>query len=196
MKSIFENNQIRNGITYEQFTSEFEAKVKEIKEQNLTDEISQYIVLNLQRTQRVHKTYKISEEMRKAVNSISESQTWMVITENWCGDSAQILPYIAAIANENTNITFRIILRDTNLDIMSQYLTNGTESIPKLVAFDKNQNEIFLWGPRPKPAAELIKNEKVQGKSKEEFYPKLHLWYAKNKGEAIEQEIIPLLELK
>lgn len=193
MQSIFERNQVHNGITYEQFTNEFERKAKEIKDQNLTDELSKYIVLNLQRTHRIHKTYKMSEEMRKAVNSISEQQTWVVITENWCGDSAQILPYIATIAKVNPNITFRIILRDSNLDIMENYLTNGTQSIPKLVAFDKNQNEIFLWGPRPKPAVELFKNEKEAGTLKEEIYPKLHLWYTKNKGKAIEEEFIKLL---
>ncbi len=194
MNSIFENNQIHNGITYEKFTSEFENKVKKIKEQNLTDELSQYIILNLQRTHRVHKTYKVSDEMRNTVSSITEPQTWIVITENWCGDSAQSLPYIASIAKENPNITFRIILRDSNLDIMENYLTNGTQSIPKLVAFDKNQNEIFLWGPRPKLAAELFAKEKEAGNQKEEIYPKLHLWYAKDRGKAIEQEFIDLLK--
>lgn len=194
MKIIFNGSKIRNGITYEQFTSEFEEKVKSIKEQKLNDEISQYIVLNLQRTHRVHKTYKISEEMRKAVNSISELQTWIVITENWCGDSAQSLPCIASIAKENPNITFRIILRDSNLDVINNYLTNGTQSIPKLIAFDKNQNEIFIWGPRPNLAVDLFKNEKETGTAKEEIYIKLHLWYAKNKGKAIEEEFIKLLK--
>ena len=67
----------------------------------------------------------------------------MVITENWCGDSAQNLPYLK-IASCNPLIDFRIILRDDNLDIMDLYLTdNKSRSIPKLIA--KENGRAFQW---------------------------------------------------
>ena len=48
--------------------------------------------------------------LRDEIDKIEDNQLWMVITENWCGDSAQNLPYIARIASLNKKIELRIIL--------------------------------------------------------------------------------------
>jgi Thioredoxin len=150
--------------------------------------------LNLQRSARIMKTYKVSDNLKEEMKRINEPQTWMVITENWCGDSAQSLPYLALMAEENSNIDFKIILRDSNLDIMDLYLTNGTRSIPLLVVFDNTGNELFRWGSRPKIVQELFLQWKAEGIVKPELYEKLHLWYAKNRGQAIESEFLELLK--
>ncbi|MFZ0452165.1 MAG: thioredoxin family protein [Ignavibacteriaceae bacterium] len=150
--------------------------------------------LNLQRSARIMKTYKVSGNLKEEIKRINEPQTWMVITENWCGDSAQNLPYLALIAEENPNINFKILLRDSNPDIMDQFLTNGTRSIPILVAFDSNGNELFRWGARPKVVQDLFNQWKAEGIVKPELYKKLHLWYAKNKGQAIESEFLDILK--
>jgi hypothetical protein len=150
--------------------------------------------LNLQRSARIMKTYRVSDNLIEEIKRINEPQTWMVITENWCGDSAQNLPYLALMAEENPNINFKIILRDSNPDIMDQFLTNGTRSIPILVSFDINGNELFRWGARPKVAQDLFNQWKAEGIVKPELYKKLHLWYAKNKGQAIESEFLNILK--
>ena len=67
--------------------------------------------LNLQRSARIMKTYRVSDNLKEEIKKINEPQTWMVITENWCGDSAQNLPYLALMAEENPAINFKIILR-------------------------------------------------------------------------------------
>jgi glutaredoxin-related protein len=118
----------------------------------------------------------------------------MVITENWCGDSAQNLPYLAKISKLNNNIKLRIILRDSHPEIMDSYLTNGTRSIPKLVVFDAEGNERFSWGPRPMEVQKLFSQWKAEGIVKPELYEKLHLWYSKDKGKSIEKEILQLIQ--
>ena len=118
----------------------------------------------------------------------------MVITENWCGDSAQNLPYIAKLSELNKNINLLIVLRDSNLDIMNKYLTNGTMSIPILIVFDENDYELFKWGPRPEKVKEEIKRLKTEGIVKPELYEKLHLWYGRNRGEELLKELSELLE--
>jgi len=150
--------------------------------------------LNLQRSARIMKTYRVDGDLKEEIKKINETQLWMVITENWCGDSAQNLPYLALIAEENSNIDFKIILRDSNPDIMDQYLTNGTRSIPLLVAFDHSGNELFRWGPRPKVIQEQFLKWKAEGIISPELYEKLHLLYARNKGEAIESEFLEILK--
>lgn len=149
--------------------------------------------LNLARTKRIEKQYEPSDRIKSIINEIDEEQTWLVITESWCGDSAQNLPYIAKIAELNNKIKLKIIYRDENPDIMDKYLTDGNRSIPKLVAFDKDDNELFHWGPRPQSAQELVKELKGEGVDAEERNKQLHTWYAKNKGEELEQEFIIIL---
>ncbi len=119
---------------------------------------------------------------------------WIVLTEDWCGDSAQNLPYIAKFAALNKNIDLRILLRDDNLDIMDLYLTNGkSRSIPKLIAIDSDGNELFVWGPRPAVIQDMVKAWQIEGKSKEIWQHELHSFYAKNKGKHLEEEFIKLL---
>jgi hypothetical protein len=119
----------------------------------------------------------------------------MVISEAWCGDSAQNLPYIAKIAECNPLINLRIILRDSNLDIMDLYLADGkSRSIPKLVAFDEDGNELFQWGARPKEAQELVTRLKNEGMEKEKFLEQLHLWYGRDRGRTLENELKIILE--
>ncbi len=140
------------------------------------------------------KQFQPSEELIEAVKRIDESQLWMVITEIWCGDSAQNLPIIAKAAELNDRIDLRILLRDSNTDIIDHYLTNGTSrSIPILVTFDLYGNEIFKWGPRPDTAKSLVTNLKRDGFSKEEFNQHLHLWYGRNRGKELESELLELL---
>jgi hypothetical protein len=118
----------------------------------------------------------------------------MVITEIWCGDSAQNLPIIAKAAELNDRIDLRILLRDSNTDIIDHYLTDGqSRSIPILVVFDLDGNELFKWGPRPDTAKTLVTNLKKDGFSKEEINQQLHLWYGRNRGKELESEIVELL---
>lgn len=145
--------------------------------------------LNLHRMTRIDKHCHIEAEMKNLINHIQAPQLWMIISETWCGDSAQNIPYIAKIAELNPRIDLRIIMRDENPSIMDLYLTNGTRSIPILVAFDEIGNKLFRWGPRPKEAQELFNELKEQGIEKKERMEKLHLWYGKNRGKNLQSEL-------
>ena len=197
MLNQFIMDKIRqNGYSYEEYSKRFIEEVEKTNPDELNEaekELFEYKKLNMQRTQRIEKSYHVSEELKSEIMNIKDKQLWMVITEPWCGDSAQNLPYIAKAVSLNDNIDFRIILRDSNSDIMDLYLTNGTKSIPKLVAFDIDGNELFTWGPRPKASQDLIKQLKSEGIVKPELYEKLHLWYGRNRGKDIETELTEIL---
>ena len=193
---FFKDKRPHNGLTYNEYMKKFKDEVNNTNSEILKDNDRQsleYKKLNFQRTQRIEKSYEVSGELKSEIENIQEKQIWMVITESWCGDSAQNLPYIAKMASLNPGIDFRIIHRDENPDIMDLYLTNGTRSIPKLIVFDLEGNELFTWGPRPKTAQELIIQWKNEGIVKPELYEKLHLWYGRNKGKDIEAEFQELL---
>jgi len=194
---FFLERRPHQGQKYEEYLQHFNKKIVSASNNNLINVQKKLIdrdKLNYQRSLRIHKTYSVDTQLCEIMKNISEPQLWMVITENWCGDSAQNLPYLAKIASCNPLIDFRIILRDDNLDIMDLYLTDNTRSIPKLISFSENGEELFQWGPRPKEAQELVYKLKSEGKSKDEYLEELHLWYGRNKGKNLESEIINILK--
>ncbi|MBE0550902.1 MAG: thioredoxin family protein [Ignavibacterium sp.] len=153
----------------------------------------EYRKLNYQRSTRLEKTFIPIEDTKQIFSKINQLQKWIVITESWCGDSAQNLPVIAKLAQLNSNIDFKIVLRDSNLEFMDLHLTNTMRSIPKLVVFDENNNELFQWGPRPAEAQNLFSGLKKDGIEKSEINKALHLWYGRNRGKEVEREITELV---
>jgi len=196
-QQFFPDKRVHEGMNYQHYLEISKSELADMNTDNMTaeeKELADTKKLNIHRMTRIDKSYEPGIELRDEIEKITDKQMWMVITENWCGDSAQNLPYIARIASLNMNIELKIILRDSNPDIMDNYLTAGTRSIPKLVAFDKEGNELFQWGARPKAAQELVSDLKAQGFDKKYFLEKLHSWYARNKGADIEKEITLLLK--
>jgi hypothetical protein len=161
--------------------------------------LSKYIPLNLKRMQRLDKTASLSEGLRRQLSHPNlKEQLWYVITEAWCGDSAQNLPLIAQMADASAGkIHLQIFLRDENPDIMNQHLTDGSRSIPKLVSFDSESGVIlFKWGPRPAPAQALLHQWKQNpnGRSWDDFELELHTWYARDKLATLQDEFYGILQ--
>lgn len=164
---------------------------------NQSEAYLDYTRMCLQRMKRWDKTAKVSLEMEGLIRSIPEVQIWLVITEAWCGDGSQSIPYLAKLTELNPLIDLKIIMRDEYPEIMDAYLTNGARSIPKLIAFTKDLKvELFTWGPKPEY---LINRHKAykhdsQGKSYKDFLEEIHLWYARNKNQDLETELFPLIQ--
>lgn len=181
-------------LSYDTYLEKFENWVKEASSSSLrpSADLVEFTKLNWARTQRIHHTVLLKESLKKKVMKLDHSYSWIVLTEAWCGDSAQNLPVIAEIARINPDkIKLYILLRDENPEFMENYLTNGARAIPKLVCIDETDNrEGFVWGPRPAAAQALLTDWKLNpaGRNWQEFEKELHGWYAKNKTEDIQAE--------
>ena len=140
---------------------------------------------------RLDKTIKISEETILEFQKVKEPQTWLVITEGWCGDAAQNIPVINKIAETTDKINLKVVLRDENLELMDLFLTNGGRSIPKLIALDKDNNVIDSWGPRPTVATKMVADYKAEhGVIDAAFKQDLQVWYNKDKGLSIQEDFL------
>lgn len=160
-----------------------------------TDELLSKVALNLQRMKRINKTFQLSDQAKKALTNITSKRKWLVITENWCGDSAQITPVINAFAeNSNGNIEVKFIYRDQNPKLIEAHLTNGGKAIPKLIQFNENFEITGEWGPRPAEAIALVKQLKSNPETATNYAEPLHKWYATNKQIAIQGELAELLK--
>ncbi|MEO6706526.1 MAG: thioredoxin family protein, partial [Ginsengibacter sp.] len=125
--------------TYENYMKQFNQWVHKghTSSKDTSPALVEFTKLNWARTQRLHKTILLNPEIKKSAEKMDHIYTWMVLTEAWCGDSAQNLPVIAEIAKLNPEkIKLYIVLRDKNPELMSKYLTDGAQAIPKLIALD------------------------------------------------------------
>ncbi len=155
----------------------------------------EYINMNQHRIHRVEKTYHVGDEVKSVINALAQPIYWLVITEHWCGDAAQIVPVMHAIAAASEGkITMKLVYRDQNPELIEAYLTNSTKSIPKIVQLDVEYNVTGSWGPRPVVAQELVKKLKANPETAVTYANELHLWYAKDKQQHIEAELIDLLK--
>jgi len=157
--------------------------------------LTDFTKLNRTRMNRLDKTQELLPEAIQAAKNITEKQIWLILTESWCGDAAQNIPVLKKLADENPLIDLRLVLRDDNDELMQEYLTNGGRSIPKLIAISEDlERELFVWGPRPKEALELVQNLKEQfGGITDEVKTAIQLWYNKDKGISVQREMIALL---
>ena len=179
--------------TYRQIVAQLAQEGKSTGPQQ-TEALTNYTQLNDRRMKRWDKTLKFDEQAIVAVKKVEKPLIWLVLTESWCGDASPALPVMHKMSELNSNIDLKIILRDDNTDLINRFLTNGAMSIPKLIAIDaKTGNVIYEWGPRSKAATALVENYKARhGKLTPEFKETLQIWYNKDKGQSVLQDLLEL----
>ena len=159
-----------------------------------SEDLLNYSKLNDRRMTRLDKTIQLSHETLLALKKNDKPITWLVLTEGWCGDAAQALPVINKIANESDLITLKIIFRDEHEQLMSQFLTNGGKSIPKLLVLNSQNKVLNTWGPRPNTATKMVQDYKNKyGQLDAAFKQQLQVWYNKDKGVNIQEDMLGLL---
>lgn len=197
MKSIL-NTSIAKSKSYQEYRT-FIAKLAQDGQTsgaNLSLDYVNYTKLNESRMHRLDKTVQVVADVKLVLENLSKESIWLVLSESWCGDAAQVLPVINKISEVSDKIDLRIVLRDENEDLMNLFLTDGTKSIPKLIIIDKESGAVVGdFGPRPKPAKQLILDYKAaHGVVDEAAKIELQKWYLADKGIAIQQEIVALLK--
>ncbi|EIA09269.1 thioredoxin family protein [Flavobacterium frigoris] len=159
-------------------------------------ELTNYSSLNETRMNRLEKTMKISEEIIQSLKFLKNEYIWLVISEGWCGDAAQLLPIFDKMTDASEGkIELKIVLRDENEELMNLFLTNKAKAIPKLIVINRETGGALAhWGPRPKGAADLIANyKKEHGALDETAKADLQLWYLHDKGMSTQNEIIGMM---
>lgn len=198
MKSILETSY-STALKYNEYrnlvTNLFQKGLVTGNEQS--ESLVHYTELNEARMKRLDKLTIISNETTAFLQNLTKDYIWLVISEGWCGDAAQILPIMNKMALVSDKIHFKIVLRDDNEALMNMFLTNGSKSIPKLIVIEKETMKVIgEFGPRPKAAIELVKNYKEKfGIIDETIKTDLQKWYLSDKGISVQNEIIELMKI-
>lgn len=197
MNSLIENS-VLNSFSYVEYRSHVSQLLLEKLSTGDTqsEDLFNYSTLNEVRMNRLDKTIKIPQEIKDKLANLKKEHLLLVISEGWCGDAAQIVPVMNKIAEESSKLELKIVLRDENVTLMDEFLTNGARSIPKLILVEKDTHIVRgSWGPRPHGALKLILDYKEKfGVIDQEGKTELQKWYLQDKGISTMEEIVVLLE--
>jgi hypothetical protein len=191
--NIFDNEGL-TYIRYRELVDDLLATGKTTGPNN-SEEMLHYTKLNVQRMKRIEKTTVLNEELIATISAIKQQYHFLVITEGWCGDGAQIVPVIDKIVSTAPDkISLRLVLRDQNLPLIDAHLTNGGRAIPVLLVLDQNKELILpKWGPRPAVLQSLLAGWKKEHTDLMLIEELLHGWYAKDKTVETQNELMEVL---
>src|SRR5215468_7410092 len=96
---IIEPVYFQKAIGYEEYTALFDELVANGRTTgpDQSESMIHYTQLNQQRMHRWDKTIQLIPTADAAIRSIAVPQTWLVLTEAWCGDAAHTIPVIHAL---------------------------------------------------------------------------------------------------
>jgi Thioredoxin len=137
----------------------------------------------------VHERVRLPDDLVARARALPGDWRLVALSEDWCGDAVNTLPVIARLASE-VGWELRVLSRDANLDLMDAHLTNGrSRSIPVVIVYDRDFNEIGWWGPRPGEIQRWVLGEGLAMPSPER-YKVVRRWYAQDHGETTLRELL------
>ncbi len=192
-RNIFDNE----GLTYTKYRELVDEllAVGKTTGPDHSEELLHYTKMNVQRMKRVEKTTILTYDLLTAIQNVKGHYRFLVISEGWCGDAAQIVPVIDKIVSTAPDkFSLRLVLRDQNIPLIDAHLTDNGRAIPVvLVLNDENELVLPKWGPRPAILQSLRAQWKKEGLDSAKIGELLHGWYAKDKTQETQRELSALL---
>jgi hypothetical protein len=98
-------------------------------------------------TRRIEETELSSNELQLFQH---EPLRVLILTEDFCGDSAQFIPPVIRLAQVLENVEVRILLRNEHQDLATDYRRrDGYQAIPVLILMDAAGHELGALVERP-----------------------------------------------
>ncbi|WP_042196106.1 thioredoxin family protein [Paenibacillus camerounensis] len=137
MSAINHNTWFDKGMTYKEYVEAMNVNREAV------DRVYEQLVFT-------------SEDLAVWNNVAKRNLRGIALTADWCGDAALNVPIVQKIA-EQSNIEMRFLIRDENLELMDQYLTNGvSRAIPIFIFINESGEMEEVWGPRSPEVQDLI----------------------------------------
>jgi hypothetical protein len=74
----------------------------------------------------------------------------LILTEDYCGDSAQFIPAVGKLARELDNLDVRLLLRNEHSELAARYVRkDGYQAIPVFIIVDADGHELGYLIERP-----------------------------------------------
>ena len=122
--------------------------------------------------------------------------TWrlLAVAEDWCGDSANTIPYIAKLVDLADNLDMRIIDSEVGKPIMEAHRTPaGLAATPTVILLNDRFEEMGCFVERPTKLQDWFQGAKEK-LEEDELYAQKYAWYAEDAGNETLKEIVAMVE--
>jgi hypothetical protein len=131
-----------------------------------------------------------------AVRAQAVPGSWklLAVAEDWCGDSANTVPYLARLAELVPGLELRIVDSKKGRWVMEQHRTDdGRAATPTILLLDANDAVVGTFVERPAPLRAWVAEHKPK-LSDDDFQAQKTKWYREDRGYHTVLEIVELLE--
>ena len=130
------------------------------------------------------------------VRQLGARRRLLIVAEDWCGDSANTLPYLAKLAESAPDVLdLRIVGPSIGRPVMEEHKTpDGRAATPTVVVLDESGALIAAWVERPSALQKrYIEQQDVLGRT--ELLDQKYKRYPERSGQSAIREIVELLTL-
>lgn len=118
----------------------------------------------------------------------------LAVAEDWCGDSANTVPYLVRLAEQVPGLEIRIANSKDGRWLMERHRTpDGRAATPTIVLLDPEGEERGCFVERPAKLRDWVTENKPK-LSDEDFQKAKMAWYREDRGRETVREMVELLE--
>lgn len=128
--------------------------------------------------------------------SIPGSWRLLVVAEDWCGDSANTLPYVARLGEALDNLEVRVVDSSRGRWVMEAHPTpDGRAATPTMVLLSSEGEEAGCLVEQPRPLQEWWLGEAVEAyPDMDERLARKYAWYDEDAGMSTMTQVLEMME--
>ena len=136
----------------------------------------------------------VTPDLITRMRALPEKRRLLVVTEDWCSDSANTVPYIARLVDgAPERLEIRLINSQLGKTLMEAHRTpDGRAATPTVVVLGADGRVIGVWTERPSSVQTWFL-EKQNTTMQKALHDELLAWYAKDAGTTTVAEIADIL---
>lgn len=136
----------------------------------------------------------VAPDLITRMRALPEKRRLLVVTEDWCSDSANTVPYIARLVDgAPERLDMRLINSQLGTPLMEAHRTpDGRAATPTVVVLGADGHVIGTWTERP-PSIQTWFLEKQKTTMQKPLHDELLEWYANDAGKTTVAGIADIL---
>lgn len=136
----------------------------------------------------------IPAEVLERARSIPGSWRVLAVAEDWCGDSANTIPYLAKLVEQVEGLEMRVVDSEVGRAVMAAHPTpDGRPATPTVVVLDAEGADVGCWVERPAALQDWFLEAEGTVED-EQLYDRKYAWYDWDVGNSTVREIVGVIE--
>lgn len=135
----------------------------------------------------------VPDLVSERAQAIPGSWRILVVAEDWCGDSANTIPYLAKLVADVEGLDMRIVDSEVGAAVAKAHPTpDGRSATPTVVILDESGRDVGCWVERPASLQQWFLD--AQGTVEDEtLYDRKYAWYDWDVGNSTVSEVTDII---